>query len=603
MSVQRTYVYKVYRQGVYLGDIPYVISDFGYSLEINSAGTQIEIEVGQSADTIGLAPVVLTTEDSEWLLTEDGSFYITTETADEVVGDSSDSILIRNGNRVVVYMQDEYNPNGKVMFTGTIERWEAPFGDDGGNDAIKVLVYSDGQDLNNIIIPGSDSEFADQSNTTYVSNQGQFVANGSLFVGGVPKEYDIAQTFKTGSGVTNISSIKVRLYFLSWAPSGETITVYLSLYNSLSSITSGQSAISIASRTFTVPNTGSSTYGEDFYLFTFSLPVTVSSLSTYAYRITMSYTQYTAVVVVDSSANSYANGKGYQSQPYSIGSHPSSYDSLSSLTPSEDDFYFITYTSAYTTLTEFTTQDPADMFRSIIDTYRNQGGILAYDVDSVDDTPVNVPYTFSLATSLEGVRKTKELAPYDWYWAVSLSTNTIYYKQTATTADVTLLKGTHIQSLRIISSTENLANFLYFSGGDVGAGVNLYKTYSDSDSIDAYGIRIDRQSDNRVTVTGTANALGNAYIAANKDQQYQTYVTLNAATIDISQFIPGMTIGFSGFGTFVDSLIIQIVRIEYSPDVATLYLGSLPPRNTTTLQQALADINSLQTIANPDTPS
>lgn len=247
--------------------------------------------------------------------------------------------------------------------------------------------------------------------------------------------------------------------------------------------------------------------------------------------------------------------------------------------------------------------DPTDMFKTAIDSANTQGSEVSYDLTSTDNTGLLLDYTFRLATALEGVKVAYNLAPSGWYWYIDLGTNIAYFKNTASTATHKLIKGRHLANLKLRMSIQNVKNKVYFTGGDIGGGVNLFSYYSDDASIAEYGPRIDRRTDNRVTVQTTANAYGQGVIGTSKDEAYYTEVDVLDGTYDITLFKPGDTVGFRGFGNFIESLILQIVRIDYTPQKAKLYLGTIPPRQSSTIEQVRRDLLSVQTVNNPSEPS
>lgn len=563
MAVPRTFTYKVYRDGSYLGDLPNVTSEFGYSEDINAAGSQLVVKMGLSADVSGLPPSIITTEDDAWIVDETEVYAFTNEAADDVVGENGDNILIRNGNRLKVWMYDQYYPNGLLRFSGEIEKWPAKFAAL-GPDEIGVVAYSDGQDLNNYIIPGTNSLVLDQS-TSVSSTHAPFTNIGPIVYG---------QTITPGGGVTNVGAITLNLN--STSSSNLTVKVWNSQADYFNA-----SPLAVA----TMPVV-SATYAD--YQFIFSTPATVGA--TYFFTIN-----------TDNPSGTNIGGDFVGSYPNFVYTEPGHTGSnFVSLTGS---LYFKTYYSLLTTQATFSAQDPSTMVMSIVDIEHAQGGLVTYAPGSIDMTGLSVPYDFNLATVYEGVAKGKELAPYDFYWYVDVGSSVLNFKRTSTTADIILQKGVHVGELNLVATIENVKNFLYFSGGDIGGGVNLFKTYSDPDSIARYGLRIERMSDNRVKQDVIADAIGRSFIDAHKGQQYETTVTVSAATMDTTVFKPGKTIGFRGYGNFIDQLVIRTSHLDFSSDDATASLGTLPPRVSVTLQQALANITALQTIANPNSPS
>ena len=79
-TIEKKYVYKVTRGSTYLGVLPNVVSEFSYTHNINSAGTQMEIEVADTADTSNLSVEDLQDEYGNPLQAEDGS-TLTTDTS------------------------------------------------------------------------------------------------------------------------------------------------------------------------------------------------------------------------------------------------------------------------------------------------------------------------------------------------------------------------------------------------------------------------------------------------------------------------------------------------------------------------------------------
>lgn len=577
-TIQKSYIYEVYRNGTYLGNLPNVTSDFSYPQDINTAGSQLMITCGISADTSRLSNTILTAEDTT-ILTSESGLYLTTERYGDVVGNSADNILIRDGNRIIVYEYSSYHVNGQMVFQGEINSWEADFGNT-DEEEIQILVNSDGQELTNYLIQGATVTDVVQTsqNSFYTIDQTPKISQ-QLWVG---------QTFIPSGGVTNLAAIALKLA-CSFVASPTPVTV--NVYSSVAAANAGSAPLTTQTQTV------SSLTPTDF-IFTFPLPVTT----------TPGVAVFFEVIVVDPNGdinvyyannNPYANGDMYTSVSFGFRNYL--------VTPSggvgtTSDLYFKTFFTAGSTNSTYTNEDPADIIRSIIDQYVSRGGSINYNSSSIDSTSLSVTYPFVTNTTLEGITTMKDLAPFNWYWFVDVGQNILYFKKTSALPQFILTKGVDIESLRLKATIENIINTDYFSGGLVG-GNNLYSLYQDISSVQDFGVRLTRDSDNRVTLQSTADAKGNALIAENKDEQYQTSVTLVDQTVDISQYKVGQTVGFAGFGTFVDTLVLQIVRLEYSPEEITLTLGKLPPRLNPTLQQAVDDLVALQTIDNPSSPT
>lgn len=74
-------------------------------------------------------------------------------------------------------------------------------------------------------------------------------------------------------------------------------------------------------------------------------------------------------------------------------------------------------------------------------------------------------------------------------------------------------------------------------------------------------------------------------------------------TYDTNLIDLGETIGFAGFASLVDNLILQVVRKSKHAEYVELALGQLPRRATLTFESLQRDLAALQTVDNPTTPS
>jgi len=262
----------------------------------------------------------------------------------------------------------------------------------------------------------------------------------------------------------------------------------------------------------------------------------------------------------------------------------------------------VTFTSLNATKSSFTNYEITDIVKALVDFYSPLGGVVSYTGPSMDNTGVVLSYTFNTNTVLEGIQVMKSLAPADWYYYVDVATNILYWKQAATSADYTLMKGVHINEMNIGASIENLKNRKYVSGAEI-AGVNLYSDYSNTASIAQYGQKLDRESNNRIDNQTALDALGQSSVDEQSSEKYQTTVVIPDTMMDITLFRPGQIVGFAGWGNFIDDLLLQITRIDYSPQAVQLTLGELPPQLNILLEQIRRGLIAQETVANPDSPT
>jgi len=163
--------------------------------------------------------------------------------------------------------------------------------------------------------------------------------------------------------------------------------------------------------------------------------------------------------------------------------------------------------NGYTAL-QYYSEDPSNIFKDIIDKYRADGGELKYTASSVDTTNTTVTYTFNVNTVEDALEKTIELAPYEWYFLIAPD-STCYLKERSSSADHKLYIGKHISYMSPARRLEDVVNRVYFIGGTPEGEEQLYRVYSSSSSISEWGLREIKKTDQRVTLTSTADTKAN----------------------------------------------------------------------------------------------
>lgn len=561
--------YKVYsRAGNYLGLLPNVSSKLAFPEDINSAGTSMVITCGSYINNeVTVSPLL--TEAGDPITTEDDRPIVATQTDLMIAqGSSPDEAMFKNSNRVYAWLYNKYYPNGKLMFSGEINRVSFKYG--GVNASVNLTVYTDGIELNNFIARGY--PFAYTTDVSQTSQNG-YVTNKVYSIGG----WDIyGQTWQSGGSVDNLGEVVLKL--------GGTGRVTLSVYDAPNGnfIGSVSKSVSVA------------TSGVDV-AFDFTQLLDISPSTEY-FLVPWVAAGQSVRIYRHSTSSTYANGSMYRSQ-YSGGSGGGAF------TATTGDFYFITKSGTPTTTATYSNDDPvSDMASGIFADYNDRGGVIKER--DFDATGLSLTYTFVVAFIYDALKKILELCPTGYYAYVDVGTAEIDIKQTSTTADFTVVRGRHINELDIDMTIEQVKNYLLFTGGDV-SGSNLYRDYKDTESSAYYGLRTAAKTDNRVTLTATADAIGDTFIQENSDEQQQTTLTVLNEHIDITLLTPGKTIGFKNFGNFIDDLVLQIVRREcnYSNGVAVLTLGQLPVRMNDVVQRINRQLLNEQTISNPSSPS
>lgn len=583
-TIQKSYTYKVSRNGRVLGNLPTPISDFTYDQDINSAGAQLTIQVPINADVSAIANQILTTEAGDYITDEAGN-YILTERAPDVVGNDNPDIQIRNDNVIQVYEYSDGNLNGKLVYTGYISKWQSNIG---GVDYTTITCLNLSQDLNHVLIPGSTVELTDQQQLTYnpASDYIFLVSPGltTCFTSGI-------QQVTPGANVTNISAVEAML-----SVSGTPVTFTASIYNSPSDFINGLTPLASVSKLI-------SNNSPQAQKFTFASPLTIPPSTPYYIIITANtsdYTVNTANMFFISAANPYPLGEGYVTG-FGI---PSTFQLfVVGGVDQKASFYFKTYYQAPSTQKIYANQDPSVILTDLMTSYAASLGSVAYGAFGA--TGYSVGYTFNVQTILEGIRTVYALGPQNWYWYVDPATNTLYYQPVSTTADHVVIKGNQINEIDITASKEEIINTVYFSGGDDGSGhnINIFVKVTDATSLANNRVGLARLSDNGVHDVPTAQLLARNYIAQNNAETYRTKLVLTDAKTDITSYHVGQTVGFEGFGTSIDKLILTIVSITYAPDNIVLTLGTIPPRITSDILDIKNSLSAIQTEDNPTTPS
>ncbi len=280
--------------------------------------------------------------------------------------------------------------------------------------------------------------------------------------------------------------------------------------------------------------------------------------------------------------------------------------------------------STGSTTKAFNSVDPSMIVRAALDDYQLQGGYLTYDTTTVPLTGTTVSYTFKSTTVFEMLKKALELAPVDWYFYVDQGTNKFYFKQKSATPQHTFIIGKHFTKLSYEKRTNDVINVVYFTGGDIG-GTNLFKTYSDPASIALYGRRLLSYSDNRVTLSATADLIAKT-ILLNKSapeirvpfEVLQNYPIDTIRPGDVVTFKNSKNVvtevstwdvgnwdeAFWDFNVFDPSTyVLQIARFGRDGDSVNATLSTIPPDVNKRMEDIGRNLEKEQTLNNPDAPT
>lgn len=269
-------------------------------------------------------------------------------------------------------------------------------------------------------------------------------------------------------------------------------------------------------------------------------------------------------------------------------------------------------------------KDPSTMIEEILTDFTARGGTVTYTGPSIDSTATTASYTFQTNIVMEGIDKALQLAPANWYYYIDQANNVLHFHLLSNTPVHTFAIGRDIKSLSIQKNIEDVVNVVYFSGGGDPA---LYKKYTDSASVTAYGQRAVRYKDSRVTLTATADLLATSTLKGSPEILVEVEIidsNLNSKGYDLETIKLGdmVKIGSSGIGPSslydvgiydtspfdydlgnLSSIVFQITNLSYTGDIVKLSLSTTPPDITKRIEDIKRNLVDLQNDNNPSTPS
>jgi hypothetical protein len=154
----------------------------------------------------------------------------------------------------------------------------------------------------------------------------------------------------------------------------------------------------------------------------------------------------------------------------------------------------------------------------------------------------------------------------------------------------------------------------------------LFKVFTASDSIELYGPRVTRYVDQRVTVSATATALANSVLDEHRAPELRLNITVLDNNLDPvrGMDLESITLGqmvsidnVEGHGPTLwdisewdvdywdfniqdlSSPVLQIVRIERTPDQATIFCSTTPPDVSKRIEDINRNLEASQTVNNP----
>lgn len=277
----------------------------------------------------------------------------------------------------------------------------------------------------------------------------------------------------------------------------------------------------------------------------------------------------------------------------------------------------------------YTTQAPDAILKDALDKFTAAGGKLDYDGGSTDATGTTVSYVFNTATYQEVMMKCLDLAPFDWYLRVAAN-DIIHFEQKNSVADHILTLGKEISEYYPEKRIENVVNTIYFVGG---GSPKLYKKYVDAGSVTAYGTKSIKYIDERVTASGTSDKIKDRIFNNLSEPEIRITAKVmdnngagraNSRGYDIESLFVGQTVQIRNATaksnnlwdeivweadswdydiTNAASQVLQIVKLQYTPDYAIIELSNKQPDIVRRIEEINRQLVDSITVDNPTTPS
>jgi len=561
----QTYMYKHYRAGLFLGVLDELVaSEFNLSSEINTAGSQLTIDLAVGFQGAG-AEVT-----NDLLITEVPDFIVTEQLENIIVNtDVTIERIPALNDFIEVWEFNDFHPTGVVKFRGIVTGWESKYTE----NSTRLTCLSRGVKLDNFlvqILPNTAVVSNPTGLTPYTlyANSAKIPQNRTI---------GIAQTFTISTPV-DVDSVKLFFQNTGSFSVGVNISIVSGTPTSPGSV--------VATTSINVPV---QSMQESIVQFASLVSLSPGTYHLAITNATFGFSENNAVAIGIDTGGGYADGLMYD------------YNDSTGYSSTAYDINFVITTPTGGVGNTFNSQDPSTIFTDLIDTFQSLGGDLTYDSDSIEVSGTTVSYTFKFNTFLEAVKKVIELAPANWWWWVDPATETIYFRSLGQTVDHRFALGAHIQDLTIAYSLEQVINTVYFTGGDDGSGTNLQVNYSDPTSVATYGTWLDTISDNRVTREDTAEIIAESRVNQFKDPRFRTTVVIPSSVYDLSTVLIGDIVGFSNTNDLIDSLQLQIMAKREVPGGAELVLAILPPTQSKRIEDIKRNLDNKITENNPET--
>lgn len=276
---------------------------------------------------------------------------------------------------------------------------------------------------------------------------------------------------------------------------------------------------------------------------------------------------------------------------------------------------FIFENSIGATGISYNSTDPGEIAEDIINKVRPTGLPINWTETTLQKTGTVVSYTFQVNTVQECIDQILSLAPAGWYWYVDPD-KLLHMHPKSLLPRHTFTLGKEIFYIEPQKRIENVVNRVYFIGGSPdGVLPPLYGRYERPASIQQYGLKAIKRTDDRVTVQATMDTIADNILDGQQDVEIRTVIRVKdndydrTNGYDIESIKIGDTCQIRNYqDAFASSkwdimswdidywdfnvrnlteLIMQIVEIQYQPNYVELTISSKIPN----VSKRVEDVN------------